>query len=315
MIIALLLAEVMVRIFFPISDGRENVTLEGKPIKEWFQPDSVYRQVSSEYDALTTITHQGHRVPGVTDNPDVIFLGDSFTYGWGLDDKQTFASIYCTQLKVKCANLGRPGSGTEQQVKRLQEFLDKWNWRPREVKLFFFAMSTSFSAGNDFVDNYYHGRWLKSQSSGKAVKTDENEVGLMEKIINLRVVLQQQSYLVRFLKFHLGGWLRSLAIAEPGNERMTEALGYTQTGLQKLDALSHKYGFTYKIYLLVPVQDIIRGTYSDTLETLNNVSPQPAISTAQLFVDSPSSYYFPYDGHLNPKGSRKIGEFLVSKEE
>jgi hypothetical protein len=36
--VAVGLAEVLVRIFFPISDGRENVTLDGKPVQGWFEP-------------------------------------------------------------------------------------------------------------------------------------------------------------------------------------------------------------------------------------------------------------------------------------
>src|SRR5262245_34275720 len=95
---ALVLAEGMVRVFFPLYDGRDNLTLDGKPLKEWFEPNSVYRQVSNEYDARTTITRQGHRVPGTEGNPEVVFLGDSFTYGYGLSDDQTFASIYCSTL-------------------------------------------------------------------------------------------------------------------------------------------------------------------------------------------------------------------------
>ena len=109
---------------------------------------------SNEYNAIPTITNKGHRVPGVEGNPDVVFPGDSFTYGYGLSDEQTFASLYCKRLNLECVNLGIPGSGTLRQVERLEQYLDRYGWRPREVKLFFFGMSSS-SAGNDFVDNYY----------------------------------------------------------------------------------------------------------------------------------------------------------------
>src|SRR5688572_4955278 len=84
LVIALALAEGVARAFYPIYDGRDNVTLDGRPIKDWFEPGSVYRQVSNEYDARTTITDKGHRVPGTAGNPDVVFVGDSFTYGYGL---------------------------------------------------------------------------------------------------------------------------------------------------------------------------------------------------------------------------------------
>ena len=81
--VALVVSEVAARVFFPINDGRSNVTLDGQPISDWFAPNSVYRQLTNEYDAITTITPQGHRVPGTNGNPDVVFVGDSFTYGYG----------------------------------------------------------------------------------------------------------------------------------------------------------------------------------------------------------------------------------------
>ena len=136
---AILVAEGLSRIFVPISDLRENIALDGERIRDFLAPGSVYRQVSNEYDALTTITDRGHRVPAIDGNPDIVFIGDSFTFGYGLSDDQTFVSRYCGRQKLACANLGFPGSGTLRQVERLEKFLLDWNWRPREVRLFFFA--------------------------------------------------------------------------------------------------------------------------------------------------------------------------------
>lgn len=335
--ISLVLAEVVVRLFFPLNDGRANLTLDGQPIEEWFEPGSVYRQVSNEYDARTTITAAGHRVPGPEGNqgPDVILLGDSFTYGYGLADDQTFSSVYCGAVHVSCANLGYPGSGTARQVRRLEEFLDKYDWHPREVKLFFFGMSSSFSAGNDFVDNYDFSRWLATQPPGTRApstlerrpprppvqagapaprpREDDANDGFSARLIGMQTALLEHSMLMRRAKFHWGPLLKSLIVRDPGNDRMKQALDATRVGLAQLDALSRARGFSYTIYLIVPVQDLIRGSYGQTLETLNGVSPKPAVATAQLFTDNPASYYFSYDGHLNPKGARRLGEFLIDE--
>jgi hypothetical protein len=318
---ALSLAEVAARAFFPISDGRDNVTLDGKPIKDWFEPSSVYRQVSNEYDAVTTITDKGHRVPGTDGNPDVIFVGDSFTYGFGLRDDETFASIYCDRFHLACVNLGMPGSGTLRQVERLEAFITRWNWKPKEVKLFFFGMSGSFSSGNDFVDNF--DRYVREHAHQGLSKQDQREtmlqsqqpIGFAERVISWQEWLLQHSTLVRLVKYYWGPMLKSLVVADPGQERMEVALIATRESLAKLDDLSKQVGFTYKIYLLVPIQDIIRGTDGDTLATLNSVSPIPAISTAHLFRDRPQDYYFAFDGHLNVQGSRKVAEFLIQNDQ
>src|SRR5215510_19112 len=171
--VAVAASEIVVRIFFPIYGGVDNLSLTGEPAREVFRPSSVYRQYSNEYDAITTITNKGHRVPGVDGNPDIVFLGDSFTYGFGLADNQTFASIYCTTRHLGCANLGMPGSGTLKQMRRLKQFVNDFHWKPKEVKLFFFGMSGSFSNGNDFVDNYNWGRRQAAQSHASFALNDD----------------------------------------------------------------------------------------------------------------------------------------------
>ncbi len=315
-VIALLLAETVARVFFSISDGQDNVSLDGKPIKEWFSPGSVYRQVSNEYNAITTITKQGHRVPGVEEgSPDIVFLGDSFTYGFGLSDDETFSSIYCAQQLLQCVNLGMPGSGTLRQVKRLERFIQDWGWKPREVKLFFFGMSGSFSSGNDFVDNYNSYTSADDDGREKGLPRQEPEIGLAERFIGLQSFVLDRSVLMRLVKYYWGPILKSLIVADPGKERMRVALAATAQYLRQLDELSQRVGFEYSIYLFVPVQDIMRGTYGETLETLNSVSPRQAVPTAQLFLDAPQKYYYAFDGHLNPIGSRRIAEFLIESEQ
>jgi hypothetical protein len=121
----------------------------------------------------------------------------------------------------------------------------------------------------------------------------------------------EHSALMRRVKYHWGPLLKSMVIADPG-DRMKEALQYTERGLQELDDLSHRMGFAYTVYLVVPVHDILRGSYPETLAALNRVSRKPAIPTAPLFVNAPQTFYYAYDGHLNPAGSRRVAEFLVS---
>jgi hypothetical protein len=189
------------------------------------------------------------------------------------------------------------------------------------VKLFFFGMSGSFSSGNDFVDNF--DRYVREHAHQGLSKQDQREtmlqsqqpIGFAERVISWQEWLLQHSTLVRLVKYYWGPMLKSLVVADPGQERMEVALIATRESLAKLDDLSKQVGFTYKIYLLVPIQDIIRGTDGDTLATLNSVSPIPAISTAHLFRDRPQDYYFAFDGHLNVQGSRKVAEFLIQNDQ
>jgi len=85
----------------------------------------------------------------------VLLLGDSFTYGVGVNDDQTFAvlvekDLNSDRLPVEVMNAGCPGKGTDYELKCFQVL--GGNFHPDLTILCFF--------GNDFQDNergeYYH---------------------------------------------------------------------------------------------------------------------------------------------------------------
>ena len=126
----------------PMVRARVNVTEDGSQLRNELTPGARYRQISTEFDVETTISPRGYRLPYDGPRSEILFVGDSFTFGIGLADEETFASIYCQSRAVTCANLGRPGSGTVRQIDRLANALSR-GYRPREVKLFILAMTSS----------------------------------------------------------------------------------------------------------------------------------------------------------------------------
>jgi lysophospholipase L1-like esterase len=78
----------------------------------------------------------------------VLFLGDSFTYGTGVNDDQTFAAqieknLRAGQVSVEVLNAGCPGKGTDYELKCFQTLGRKFH--PDLTVLAF--------VGNDFQDN------------------------------------------------------------------------------------------------------------------------------------------------------------------
>jgi hypothetical protein len=115
-VLSLLALEAVSRWVFPINPGSQNLALDGTPFRfdqrgSHLPRGVVYMQASDEFQARTTTTSAGHRGPAHPAPPEVLFLGDSFTYGQGLSDDETFVAQFCGQLKISCANLGRPSSG------------------------------------------------------------------------------------------------------------------------------------------------------------------------------------------------------------
>jgi hypothetical protein len=310
--------EVTSRWLAPISAGARYLNLDGEPIVVLgedpcpFEPNLVFRQVAAEFDVRVTTSAAGNRVPADED-PKLVFLGDSFTFGQGLADNETFAALYCSALNESCANLGFPGTGTAQQVDILERFLKERHWRPREVKLFMLVMTGTLLGGNDLLDNlrYEEGpRAAHEHAPGQQLARG----GLWEQVLAKRKQVLAHSNLARFLYFEFGPRIRTAISPSPPRERLQHALAVTRRHLDRLRELSLRYGFAYRIYLVPPVQDILRGTDDETFLTMRSLAPGAAIhTTAGLFVPSPESYYYPYDGHWNVRGARAVAEFLVEE--
>lgn len=279
LVLSFFILEVASRFIQPIEMAHL-VAPDRSPVTKFLTPGARYRQVSSEFDAETTVTDLGYRAPPPAQNPELVFLGDSFTFGWGLADHETFAFIHCLEANLQCANLGEPGSGTTLQVERLEHYLEREGWRPNEVWLFMMAMTSSLLAGNDLTDNYDLPRWRAASASqtvsgGDQPALDSPRRGPLELILSTRNWLTAHSNFVRVVKYHWGPALKARLVPALDEARLVEALALTGEALTALDGLASRYRFEYRVYLLHPPQDVQRGTHTETLTALQGISPVP----------------------------------------
>lgn len=309
--LGLLFAEGVSRFVLPVSPGSRLLDLEGRQVvlandRLRLPRGLQYREVTQEFDVLITVTAQGHRVPVVQGNPQIVFLGDSFTLGTGLNDKQTYVAQYCDELRVVCANLGRGGTGTKWQLDILEEFLESEGWRPTELRLFMVVMSSALMSGNDLTDN------LNEDRQAEENRRHQPESWLA-KALSYRLLLLRYSNLARVIYFYFGPQLRTALSPAPYKSELDAALNATKKQLGRLETLAHHYDFNYKVYLVYPMQDLLRGTHRQTLDAIIPIVPsnRQVVDTSSALLDDPSSYYYPYDGHLNPKGAKRIAELLI----
>jgi hypothetical protein len=329
LILVFFVIEISSRFLLPISPGARYVTVEGAPIKtisgsaNRYQANLKFRQVSDEFDSLTSIDNNGNRFTRPpSEIPEVIFLGDSFTFGHGLTDEQTFSSIYCQKLQISCANLGRNGSGTFVQIDILKHYLDTEGWRPKEVKLFLLAMTSTLMNGNDLLDNYYFTK-VRDAADISNTETENRKATAAIKApteiyywLRIRNIALQYSNLARAVYFQFAPMLRVLFSPKPTSETLETALASTKEALEIMAETSIKYGFKYKVYVLHPVQDLMRGSWNETTQNISKLSSKIVpTETAQQFLATPKSYYFSYDGHFNALGASTLANFLLSEEE
>lgn len=150
-----------------------------------FKPDKQFNVNYYEYNTtIHTDKWGGRLVPSVKKAarvPIVPVLGDSFSFGLGVKDEETFINLICKNSDVIYLNLGAPGSSLPNQLDIL-EFRHKELGSPQ---LYIFV----FYLGNDFTDmiKYYEGsKNYESQNSGVIRFIDNSK-------------LIQRSYLAQFL--------------------------------------------------------------------------------------------------------------------
>ena len=299
------IGEVASRYVSPISPGPEILDLQGnKQQISYVQENNLFRIVTPDYDAETTITRDGYRAPEAKGSPEVIFIGDSFTYAQGVKDDEAFPAIYCKSKNLNCANLAVPGSSTLYEIDRLEDYLKTRNWRPRQVNFFFFT-------GNDFRDNLQAAEKRADGQSYLPVELNQNpkraeDKGLVVSVIDLGL---KHSNLLRVAYYKVLPILRNNP--EGAAAALNKALQITKAEFERLDSLSQKYGFAYQLYVIFPEPEIRLDKYQTLGEKLQALTDKPMIMLGDLFKQNSEDYFFPSDGHFSVAGNKKLAEFLI----
>ena len=110
-----------------------------------FEPNSSFEVAHAEYSHRVTIDDLGGRRVSPQGHGRVLpCLGDSFTFGVGVKDEETFVSLLQSRVPVRLVNLGVPGSALHTQRRILEGRFSELG-SPGRVVVFFFL-------GNDFED-------------------------------------------------------------------------------------------------------------------------------------------------------------------
>ena len=307
LLIVFLIGEVASRYISPISPGPSILDLEGnKATFGYMEPGQRFRIITPDFDAVTGITKDGYREPEAQGNPEVIFIGDSFTYAQGVEDYQTFPAIYCKQQGISCANLGVPGASTLYEINRLESFLKSKNWRPKTVNFFFFT-------GNDFSDNLdaaaKRSKGLPYEPAELNPSAEEDAKGLVESIIDFGL---KHSNLLRVAYYKVLPTLRK--DPEAVQQSLNKALTITQQEFKRLDDLSKQYGFKLNLFVIYPEPEITHGVYRDLGKKLQALTSRPLIHLAELFSQDTQTYFFPADGHFSVAGNKKLAAYLIERD-
>jgi hypothetical protein len=306
---------------FVDSNGKPtDIRLNDPELEFKLKPDFRGGQIGSEFQVSVSTNSSGFR-----DNKQflkekggayrILGLGDSFIFGWGVEEDQTFLSRLGTLLesqsgrKVEAFDLGVWGYGTIQEVKVFEQFRD---YKPDLVILEFFARNVYVEeAGNDLVDNYNFYHWYETRDLPKEVRSRERDANQFH-MNATKEFIAQHCNLCKLAILGFGGLFRK-GFHPRGNEQRTKlAWQITEDELKKFD---DELGSTNAKCLLlwVPPLGMVQAKDDSVVTTLSSFGLRniKVISALDVLGKSPEKYYYKLDTHWRAAGHEAVAELLA----
>jgi hypothetical protein len=314
-LVGLAAVELVLRQFLPLpAHGGEYRDASGSLVRiardaDTMQPGLNVRHIASEFSAQIRTGHLGYRkMSNESLTPDLLFLGDSFTFGHGVSDDQVFSEVFCKKRGTTCLNLGRSGTNTFDQVRLLRYGMDTHQLRPKTVVLTMLAACWLGVAGNDLGDNLtFYRNAKRSDRDVPLVRAGLAPPLLTETLRGLQGWLSNFEITKRLLIVASSGLKRGV-YACSNTAELDAAANATSVAFAELAGLAQQYGFKVIVTVIHPFQDL-DGGYRTSEAAVGRALPASfgCIPSGASFRHE---QYFPYDGHFNALGHANLAAVL-----
>ena len=146
-IFCLIICELIVRVFIPVRNVGPSFTVYDPIFGKTNKTDFSAKRFTPEFTMKISFNSLGFRGPEIKSfaNRNIIFLGDSFTLGYGVNDDEEFPALIRKDISndVSVINAGMGDNGNGRWLKFLKTKAEKYN-----PELIVFQLM-----GNDFDEN------------------------------------------------------------------------------------------------------------------------------------------------------------------
>lgn len=359
---AILLGEIVLRLIAPnwlryrmayLNPAAANATFAGD--RDWkventsdgkflrFVPGSSFAMQHVEYNLLASIDDKGGRkTPAFpAGGAPIPFLGDSFTFGVGVKDEETFVSLIGAQWQRQVLNLGVPGSTLTDHLRMVRARAGELGYPPLWVFCVF--------CGNDLLDLLARAEAGEDKTPANSLtpgsEPNKRERGLIEsggwiweanRLASTNPLLRR-SYLLQLVR---NGLLRAtnrsddmprqdpaFLLMDPAQAKLRERLKELwDQALDNLDALQKEFRFQ-PVFVVIPdryqvnpelrqLQAAYYGLEAQSLEpewstrTIGDGLARhgfPYLDLSQA-LRGKGDYFYLQDNHLTAHGHRRAAE-------
>ena len=275
-------------------------------------PNLDFAYHTEEFDIQIRTNSQGYRDDEESmDSPRVVFLGDSFCFGWGVQQEETCATVFENLTGTKTLNLGISGYGTVQECLLFERACEDPRFGSPVVVVLVYA--------NDLEDNCnLLGLWPTLYKHERQVSfTTPSEEAFGEWFLrpddDRFRMLGEPSYIVDlFRKVYLDvrytrkvmTWLES----HPWDCKKGRLLNQGETFehcVRKLRAVACERGSSL-LFTYIPSRRYSESSEDeDCYAIVRNVLCRLSLPLVDLRTVLSVKDYFLYDIHWNPSGHRK----------
>lgn len=293
----------------PFFSHFKRVNLANRPLiqfeKECAQYDSVLFYTlkpgvshfkSYEFDNLYNVNSKGYRdTEEDLKAPKILFLGDSFTMGWGVDQDKNFASIFESKSGLKTLNTGISSYGTARELYNFNKIDSD------SLKLIVIQFHDT-----DLLENNH---FKNTGKLGTKTKQDfDYQVNENEKIKKYYPFKHLKTAIIDFITFEAPiGELNK--INSPLTGEYQKYPSYLSDFYSIIEKIRVKYSgpiiYTY-----------VGSFYTDSkvIDSFKKYSTEKNIKDIYFVTmtnELTTKEYFFFDDHINPLGHQKVAEKLL----
>lgn len=264
----------------------------------------------------------------------VMFLGDSFTFGLGVNDDEVFTRLLSEKTGRNVLNAGVPGYANDQQLMLLEKLTD---YRPAEVVWVVYLGNDLLDNGEAFPLQAAHGKPFYSLSAGQELVLNNVPVPLSPKPESVRSRSVQSEILGEFDPYQRWQtWIDGFALGRVINQwagidvEGLRAHIQAHSGpkvelfmalVERGQSLVESAGGTLKVVLLPgqgytrgeSIPAVYQGVMSEMLEARLEGAGLPVLNLTDDLSgqENAAALFHPNEGHFNPQGHRWLAEMLA----
>lgn len=304
------------------------------PVTVWrYKPDVRLTYRSPEFEMHVRTNEEGLRSAAMPAGPEptVLFIGDSFTFGWGVSEAERYTDLIGKQLGgVRTVNAGHWMYTFDQQLLLMRQLIERH--RPAVVVQGFYWMHVRSMFNHQLERN--------ADGSLRAVLDPKIHVD-PQGVLKFRsdwlerpplgsqlVALVARAVLNRDLRERAADWVDYM---RPGSTRDAALWAETDALIGETARLLREAGIAY-VPFLIPVSVEVGGTLWSHVGWMSSTPPpgidvalpatrfaamlrrhgaEPVELAAALREDGGAALYFPQDGHWNAAGHAAVGRLLA----